>query len=69
MGGIGPELDGPGARFFDAIINGELENSNPFKKSEFRVDIKEFSRSDEIPSIMGGLFTTVTNRIWTKYQP
>ena len=47
MGGIGPELDGPGARFFDAIINGELENSNPFKKSEFRVDIKEFSRSDE----------------------
>jgi radical SAM superfamily enzyme YgiQ (UPF0313 family) len=47
MGGIGPELDGPGARFFDAVINGELENSNPFKKSEFKVDIKEFSRSDE----------------------
>jgi radical SAM superfamily enzyme YgiQ (UPF0313 family) len=47
MGGIGPELDGPGARFFDAVINGELENSNPFKKSEFKVEIKEFARGDE----------------------
>ena len=47
MGGIGPELDGPGARFFEAVINGELENSNPFKKSEFKVEIKEFARGDE----------------------
>jgi radical SAM superfamily enzyme YgiQ (UPF0313 family) len=46
MGGIGPEIDGAGGRFFDAVISGELENSNPFKKSKFKVDIKEFSRSD-----------------------
>jgi radical SAM superfamily enzyme YgiQ (UPF0313 family) len=46
MGGIGPEIDGPGGSFFDAIINGDLENSNPFKKSKFKVEIKEFSRSD-----------------------
>jgi radical SAM superfamily enzyme YgiQ (UPF0313 family) len=46
LGGIGPELDGVGARFFDAVINGELETSNPFKKSEFKVEIKEFVKSD-----------------------
>ncbi len=46
LGGIGPELDGVGGRFFDAVINGELETSNPFKKSEFKVEIKEFVRSD-----------------------
>ncbi len=46
LGGIGPELDGVGARFFDAVINGELETSNPFKKSEFKVEIKEFVKND-----------------------
>jgi radical SAM superfamily enzyme YgiQ (UPF0313 family) len=46
LGGIGPELDGVGSRFFDAVINGELETSNPFKKSEFKVEIKEFVKSD-----------------------
>ena len=46
LGGIGPELDGVGARFFNAVINGELETSNPFKKSEFKVEIKEFVKSD-----------------------
>ena len=46
LGGIGPELDGVGGRFFDAVINGELETSNPFKKSEFKVEIKEFVNSD-----------------------
>jgi radical SAM superfamily enzyme YgiQ (UPF0313 family) len=46
LGGIGPELDGVGGRFFDAVINGELETSNPFKKSEFKVEIKEFVKSD-----------------------
>lgn len=46
LGGIGPELDGVGARFFDAVINGELDTSNPFKKSEFKVEIKEFVKSD-----------------------
>ena len=46
LGGIGPELDGVGSRFFDAVINGELDTSNPFKKSEFKVEIKEFVKSD-----------------------
>jgi radical SAM superfamily enzyme YgiQ (UPF0313 family) len=46
LGGIGPELDGVGARFFNAVINGELETSNPFKKREFKVEIKEFVKSD-----------------------
>jgi len=46
LGGIGPELDGAGARFFDAVINGDLEIANPFKKSEFKVEIKEFEKSD-----------------------
>ena len=46
LGGIGPELDGVGARFFDAVINGELDTSNPFKKSEFKVEIKEFVKSE-----------------------
>ncbi len=46
LGGLGPELDGVGGRFFDAVINGELETSNPFKKSEFKVEIKEFVKSD-----------------------
>jgi radical SAM superfamily enzyme YgiQ (UPF0313 family) len=46
LGGIGPELDGVGARFIDAVINGDLEIANPFKKSEFKVEIKEFEKSD-----------------------
>ena len=45
LGGIGPELDGVGGRFFNAMINNELETSNPFKKSEFKVEIKEFDRN------------------------
>lgn len=45
LGGIGPEIDGAGGRFFDAIINGEMEIANPFKKREFRVEIKEFVRN------------------------
>ena len=45
LGGIGPEIDGAGARFFDAVANGELETANPFKKSEFKVEIKEFPRN------------------------
>lgn len=44
LGGIGPEIDGTGGRFFDAIINGEMETANPFKKREFKVEIKEFTR-------------------------
>ena len=46
LGGIGPELDGAGAKFFDAVINGDLEIANPFKKCEFKVEIKEFEKSD-----------------------
>ncbi|MDQ4072766.1 MAG: B12-binding domain-containing radical SAM protein [Thermoproteota archaeon] len=45
LGGIGPEIDGAGRRFFDAIINNELETANPFKKSEFKVEVKEFDRN------------------------
>ena len=43
LGGIGPEIDGTGGRFFDALINGEMETANPFKKREFKVEIKEFA--------------------------
>ena len=45
LGGIGPEIDGAGRRFFDALINGEMETANPFKKKEFKIEIKEFSRN------------------------
>jgi radical SAM superfamily enzyme YgiQ (UPF0313 family) len=47
LGGIGPEIDGAGAKFFDAVINGDMETANPFKKSKFKVDIKEFSKNDK----------------------
>jgi radical SAM superfamily enzyme YgiQ (UPF0313 family) len=48
LGGIGPEIDGAsaGGKFFDALIDGEMDTANPFKKSKFKVDIKEFSRND-----------------------
>ena len=46
LGGIGPEIDGAGRRFFDALINGEMENANPFKRKEFKIEIKEFNRND-----------------------
>jgi radical SAM superfamily enzyme YgiQ (UPF0313 family) len=46
LGGIGPEIDGAGARFFDAVIRGDLETANPFKKSEFKVEVKEFLKRD-----------------------
>jgi radical SAM superfamily enzyme YgiQ (UPF0313 family) len=47
LGGIGPEIDGAsaGGKFFDALIDGEMDTSNPFKKSKFKIDIKEFSRN------------------------
>lgn len=46
LGGIGPEIDGAGGSFFDALINGDLETANPFKKNKFKVEIKEFSKND-----------------------
>ena len=47
LGGIGPEIDGAGAKFFDALVNNELETANPFKKNPFKVEIKEFERGNE----------------------
>src|ERR687888_353917 len=46
LGGIGPEIDGAGRMFFDSLINGDMETANPFKKTKFKVDIKEFTRND-----------------------
>jgi radical SAM superfamily enzyme YgiQ (UPF0313 family) len=47
MGGIGPEMDGAGGKFFDSLINGEMEIANPFKKHKFKVEIKEFNRDNQ----------------------
>ena len=44
LGGIGPEIDGAGGRFFDSLINNEMEMANPFRKNDFKVEIKEFIR-------------------------
>lgn len=46
LGGIAPEIDGHAGRFFNYLIDGEFENMNPFRKrSDFKVDIKEFHRN------------------------
>jgi radical SAM superfamily enzyme YgiQ (UPF0313 family) len=47
MGGIGPEMDGAGGMFFDALRNGEMDTANPFKKNKFKVEIKEFNRDNQ----------------------
>ncbi len=47
LGGIGPEIDGAGGRFFDSLINGDLDMANPFKKNEFKVEIKEFTKDNK----------------------
>jgi radical SAM superfamily enzyme YgiQ (UPF0313 family) len=47
LGGIGPEMDGAGGMFFNALINGEMETANPFKKNKFKVEIKEFNRDQQ----------------------
>src|SRR5690606_13669038 len=46
LGGIGPEIDGAAGAFFDALIAGEFDMANPFKKSQFKVEIKEFVRNN-----------------------
>ena len=46
LGGIGPEIDGAGASFFDAAMAGDFETANPFKKSKFKVEIKEYDRPE-----------------------
>lgn len=46
LGGIAPEIDGHAGRFFNYLINGDFDNMNPFRKrSDFKVDIKEFQRN------------------------
>lgn len=44
LGGIAPEIDGNAGLFFNKLINNEFENMNPFVKSDFKVEIKEFGR-------------------------
>lgn len=46
LGGIAPEIDGHAGKFFNYLINDDFENMNPFRKrSDFKVDIKEFNRN------------------------
>lgn len=46
LGGIAPEIDGHAGRFFKYLINGDFENMDPFRKrSDFKVNIKEFERN------------------------
>jgi len=46
LGGIAPEIDGHAGRFFNYLINGDFENMDPFRKrSDFKVNIKEFERN------------------------
>ena len=48
LGGIAPEIDGHAGRFFKYLMNGEFENMDPFRKrSDFKVNIKEFKRGDK----------------------
>ena len=45
LGGIAPEIDGHAGRFFEYLINGDFENMDPFRKrSDFKVNVKEFER-------------------------
>ncbi len=46
LGGIAPEIDGHAGRFFKYLINGDFDNMDPFRKrSDFKVNIKEFKRN------------------------
>ena len=48
LGGIAPEIDGHAGRFFNYLMNGDFENMDPFRKrSDFKVNIKEFHRDGE----------------------
>ncbi len=48
LGGIAPEIDGHAGRFFNYLINGDFENMDPFRKrSDFKVNIKEFKRGEK----------------------
>lgn len=46
LGGIAPEIDGHAGLFFNKLINNEFDNMNPFVKSDFKVDIKEFGKEE-----------------------
>ena len=49
LGGIAPEIDGHAGKFFNHLIDGDFENMDPFrKKADFKVDIKEFKRGDNL---------------------
>jgi len=48
LGGIAPEIDGHAGRFFNYLIDGQFDNMDPFRKrSDFKVNIKEFKRGEE----------------------
>jgi radical SAM superfamily enzyme YgiQ (UPF0313 family) len=48
LGGIAPEIDGHAGRFFNYLIDGQFENMDPFRKrSDFKVNIKEFKRGEK----------------------
>lgn len=48
LGGIAPEIDGHAGKFFRYLMDGQFENMDPFrKKTDFKVNIKEFKREDE----------------------
>ena len=48
LGGIAPEIDGHAGRFFNYLIDGQFDNMDPFRKrSDFKVNIKEFKRGDK----------------------
>jgi radical SAM superfamily enzyme YgiQ (UPF0313 family) len=46
LGGICPEIDGVAGPFFDALISSEFDIVTPFKKTQFKVEIKEFVRNE-----------------------
>jgi len=46
LGGIAPEIDGHAGRFFKYLINGDFDDMDPFRKrSDFKVNVKEFERN------------------------
>ena len=48
LGGIAPEIDGHAGRFFNYLIDGQFDNMDPFRKrSDFKVNIKEFKRGEK----------------------
>ncbi|MDE1862939.1 MAG: B12-binding domain-containing radical SAM protein [Thaumarchaeota archaeon] len=46
LGGIAPEIDGHAGLFFNKLIANEFDNMNPFVKSDFKVEVKEFGKGE-----------------------